>query len=65
MCLLFILQVIYEYGEQRWNDIDRGKPKKLNKNLSQYYCVHHKSHMDWRALKGLSHDPALFNGFYR
>jgi hypothetical protein len=25
--ILFILQMIYEYGERRWNDIDRGKPK--------------------------------------
>jgi hypothetical protein len=38
--------MIYEYGEQRWNDIDRGKPKNWEKNLSQCYFVHHKSHMD-------------------
>jgi hypothetical protein len=25
--LLFIPQIIYEYGEPRWNDTDRGKPK--------------------------------------
>jgi hypothetical protein len=24
---LFIPQVIYKYGETRWNDTDRGKPK--------------------------------------
>jgi hypothetical protein len=32
--------------EQRWNEIDRGKPKYSGKNLSQYDFVHHKSHMD-------------------
>jgi hypothetical protein len=28
-------QVIYEYGEPWWNDIDRGKPKNIEKNLLQ------------------------------
>jgi hypothetical protein len=32
---LFIPQVTYEYGEPRWNDIDREKPKKSDKNLTQ------------------------------
>jgi hypothetical protein len=32
----------YEYGEPRWNDIDRGKPKNSEKNLSQCHFVHHK-----------------------
>jgi hypothetical protein len=32
--------------EQQWNDTDRGKPKDLEKNLSQCHLVHHKSHMD-------------------
>jgi hypothetical protein len=27
--LLFILQVIYEFGEPRWNDTDRGKTEEL------------------------------------
>jgi hypothetical protein len=27
-----------------WTDIDRGKPKNSEKNLSQYHFVHHKSH---------------------
>jgi hypothetical protein len=26
---------------------DRGKPKNSKKNLSQWYFVHHKYHMDW------------------
>jgi hypothetical protein len=43
--LLFIPQ-IYEYGEPRWNDINRVKPKTLDKNLSQCHFVHYKSHMD-------------------
>jgi hypothetical protein len=28
----------------RWNDIDRGKLKDSEKNLSQFHFVHHKSH---------------------
>jgi hypothetical protein len=31
--------------EQRWNDIDRGKPKDSEKTLPQGYVVYHKSHM--------------------
>jgi hypothetical protein len=34
------------FGERRWNDIDRGKPKNSKKSLSQCHFVHHKSHMD-------------------
>jgi hypothetical protein len=30
--------------EQRWNDIDRGKPKNSDKNVSQRRFVHYKSH---------------------
>jgi hypothetical protein len=36
----------YEFGERRWDDIDRGKQKNSEKNLSQRHFVHHKSHMD-------------------
>jgi hypothetical protein len=32
--------------EHRWNEIDRGKPKYSEKNLSQCHFVYHKSHMD-------------------
>jgi hypothetical protein len=32
--------------EQRWNDIDRGKPRDSEKNLSQCHFVNHKSHMN-------------------
>jgi hypothetical protein len=44
--LLFIPQMIYEYGEPWWNDIDRRKPKISEQILSQYHFVHHKSHME-------------------
>jgi hypothetical protein len=27
-------EYIYEYGEPRWNDIDSGKPKNSERNLS-------------------------------
>jgi hypothetical protein len=32
--------------EHRWNEIERGKPKYSEKNLSQCQFVYHKSHMD-------------------
>jgi hypothetical protein len=44
--LLFILRVIYECGELKWNDIDRGKSKNWNKSLSQCHYFHHIYHMD-------------------
>jgi len=31
---------------QWWNDTDRGKLKYWEKNLSQCYFVHHKSHKE-------------------
>jgi hypothetical protein len=37
----------YEFGEGRWNDIDRRKQKNSEKNLSQCHFFHHKSHMHW------------------
>jgi hypothetical protein len=53
----------------RWNDIDRGKPKDSEKNLSQYHFVYHKSHWidpganpgrrgERPAINRLSHGPA-------
>jgi hypothetical protein len=34
--------------EQQWDDTDQGKPKDLEKNLSQCHFVRHKSH--WTSL---------------
>jgi hypothetical protein len=45
--LLFIPQMIYEIGELRRNDVDKGKPKNPEKNLSHCQFFHHKSHTDW------------------
>jgi hypothetical protein len=44
--LLFIPQVIYEYGEPWWNYTDRGKPQIFEKNVFQCHFVYNKSHMD-------------------
>jgi hypothetical protein len=46
MDLLFILQILYEHGEPRRNDIDSGRPRVMEENLSQCHVVHQKSHMD-------------------
>jgi hypothetical protein len=32
--------------EPWWNDIDKRKPKNVEKNMPQYHFVHHKSNMD-------------------
>jgi hypothetical protein len=40
-------ELFFQFSEkwsQRWKDIDRGKPKNSEKNLSQCHLVHHKSH---------------------
>jgi hypothetical protein len=67
--LLFAPHTIYEYGELRWNDIDRRDPKNSEKTLSQCHSVHHKSKLDWpgyapgcerSANNRLSHGTALF-----
>jgi hypothetical protein len=62
--ILFLLQMIYEYGEWRWNYIYRGKPKNSEKNLSQCHFVHHKFHMDdLKAKPGLcSKRPGFMPG---
>jgi hypothetical protein len=38
-------QMIYEYGAQQ-KDLDREKPKKAERKLSQCHFAHHKSYMN-------------------
>ena len=40
----------FQVMEHRWNEIDRGKPKYSEKNLSQCNFVYHKSHMGWPGI---------------
>jgi hypothetical protein len=53
--LLFTPQVIHDHGKQWWNDIDRGKSKNSEKNLSQ--C--HKRYVT----KGYTHNTRRNRGF--
>jgi hypothetical protein len=43
--------LFYILMEHRWSEIDRGKPKYSEKNLSQCHFVHHKSHMERTAIE--------------
>jgi hypothetical protein len=45
MGLLFIPQMIYEYGEPQWNDTDNGNPENSRENPENHFA-RHKSHMD-------------------
>jgi hypothetical protein len=42
--LLFIPQLIYEYGEPRWNDTDRGNRRTRRKPVTVQLCPQHISH---------------------
>jgi hypothetical protein len=40
--------------EQWWSEIDRGRPKYSEENLSQCHFVHQKSHMDSAGIETVS-----------
>jgi hypothetical protein len=44
--VLLVPQIIYGYGELRWNDIDSGKSKNSQKTMFQCHFSHHKHHVD-------------------
>jgi hypothetical protein len=46
MGLLFIVHLIYEYGEQWWNVIDKEESMSSERNLFQCHFVHQTSHTD-------------------
>jgi hypothetical protein len=43
MMKFFCFSIVMEH---QWNEIDRGKSKYSEQNLSQCHFVYHKSHMD-------------------
>jgi hypothetical protein len=47
--------------ELRWNEIDRGKPKYSEKNLSQCHFVHDKSRVDPGSNQGLRDERPATN----
>jgi uncharacterized membrane protein len=44
--IVVVVVVLFLVMEHHWNEIDRGRPKCSEKNLSQRHFSHHKSHMD-------------------
>jgi hypothetical protein len=43
--IIIIIIILFLVLEQWWNEIDRGRLKYSQENLSQRHCVHHKSHV--------------------
>jgi hypothetical protein len=57
--LLFIPQIIYKYEDTV--NINRGRPKNAEKNLSQCHFILHKSHTGWSVHKP---GPAFWEAGY-
>jgi hypothetical protein len=60
MCLFFVPQIKYEYGEQQWNNIDRRKPKNSERNLFQWHQVTACSLSRHRAYLSLTNTQGYF-----
>jgi hypothetical protein len=50
--------------EHWWNDTDKGKPKNLEKNLSQFHFANRKSHMDWPGIKSFPPPSVVYKYVY-
>jgi hypothetical protein len=48
------------FGERRWNDIDRGKPKNSGKNLSQCHFVHPVANPGLRGERPATNDQIFY-----
>jgi hypothetical protein len=65
MGLLFILQIIYERGEPWWNDIDRGRPNNLEKNLTINLTLGQSTESNlWTALQMFIYSIRIFFSLY-
>jgi hypothetical protein len=54
--------MINESMEPWWNDTDKVKVTKSEKNLFQCHFIHHKSHMDWASTVGGGANNCLSHG---
>ena len=51
MLRLYTISDRWRNVEHCWNDTEGGRPKYLEKTLSQWQFIHHKLHMDWPGIE--------------